>query len=244
MEILSAYIPADRRQALGRNTPLPDRTQGAALFADISGFTPLTEALSRTFGPRRGAEELTGHLNRVYDAIIAEVDRFGGSVIAFAGDAITCWFDGDDGLKATASALAMQATMAPFSKVKLPGDGTVGLAVKAALASGSARRFVVGRPEIQVIDVAAGETLARMAAAGHAAHRGEVVLDSRTADLLGESIVIADWRADAATAERVAIVAALQAPVPTVHWPDEPDLAEAYATMASIQMPHDLGAWC
>ena len=79
MELLGAYIPADRRQALGRNTPLPERTHGAALFADISGFTPLTEALARAFGPRRGAEELTGHLNRVYDAIIAEVDRYGGS---------------------------------------------------------------------------------------------------------------------------------------------------------------------
>jgi len=33
------------------------------------------------------------YLNAIYDALIGEVDRLGGSVIGFAGDAITCWFD-------------------------------------------------------------------------------------------------------------------------------------------------------
>ncbi|MCB0067133.1 MAG: hypothetical protein KDD77_08280, partial [Caldilineaceae bacterium] len=96
-----AYIPMDRRQALVRPREFPDRTQGAALFADISGFTPLTEALVLELGAQRGAEELTRFLNLIYDAVIDEVHRFGGSVIAFAGDAITCWFDGDNGYRAT-----------------------------------------------------------------------------------------------------------------------------------------------
>jgi len=90
--LFAAYLPADRRQALVRGTALPDRAAGAALFADISGFTPLTEALARALGPHAGAEVLTRQLNRVYDALIAEVDSAGGSVIGFAGDAITCWF--------------------------------------------------------------------------------------------------------------------------------------------------------
>ncbi|MCA9959319.1 MAG: hypothetical protein KC443_09815, partial [Anaerolineales bacterium] len=71
MDIASAYIPMDRRQAIAYGDVLPQRTQGATLFADISGFTPLTEALARELGPKRGAEELTVHLNRVYDALIA-----------------------------------------------------------------------------------------------------------------------------------------------------------------------------
>jgi len=97
MEVLSAYVPMDRRHAMERGDSIPDLARGAALFADISGFTPLTEALSRALGPRRGVEELTGYLNQVYDALINEVDRYGGSVIAFAGDAITCWLDADKG---------------------------------------------------------------------------------------------------------------------------------------------------
>src|SRR5438046_524009 len=61
-----AYIPGDRRRALALAIPMPDRVHGAALFADISGFTPLTEALAKELGPQRGAEELTVYLNRVF----------------------------------------------------------------------------------------------------------------------------------------------------------------------------------
>ena len=95
----SAYIPRDRRQALYAGVAMPDRVEGAALFADISGFTPLTESLLQDLGPQRGAEELSRQLNLVYDALIAELHRFGGSVISFSGDAITCWLDGDDGFR-------------------------------------------------------------------------------------------------------------------------------------------------
>src|SRR5690348_4211680 len=93
MEIISSFIPMDRRQALVRGGTLPDRTVGTALCADISGFTALTEAFATSLGPQRGAEELTGILNHLYESLTAEVDRFGGSVISFSGDAMTCWFD-------------------------------------------------------------------------------------------------------------------------------------------------------
>jgi class 3 adenylate cyclase len=89
---LATYLPQDRRQSLARSEILPEHGHGAALFADISGFTPLTEALDRALGPRRGAEALTRQLNSIYETLIAEVERYGGSVIGFAGDSITCWF--------------------------------------------------------------------------------------------------------------------------------------------------------
>jgi hypothetical protein len=59
MKTFSAYIPMDRRQALANQVTLPDRANGAVLFADISGFTPLTTVLAQDLGPQRGAEELT-----------------------------------------------------------------------------------------------------------------------------------------------------------------------------------------
>jgi class 3 adenylate cyclase len=90
---LAAYIPMDRRFALAEGRPLPDRTSGAALFADVSGFTQVSAVLADELGPQQGAEELTGHLNRVFGALIAEVHHYHGSVVSFAGDAITCWFD-------------------------------------------------------------------------------------------------------------------------------------------------------
>ena len=110
-EAPEAYIPSDRRYAIAADRRLPERSQGTAMFADISGFTALTEALASYLGGHRASEELTRHLNRVFHALIAEVDRFGGSVIYFSGDAITCWFDGDDGIRAAAAAFAMQDAM-------------------------------------------------------------------------------------------------------------------------------------
>src|SRR6476660_7436528 len=93
MEALYAYIPTDRRYALARGVDLPDHPTGAALFADVSGFTPLTEALVQALGPQRGPEELSRWLNEIYDALLSEVESYHGSVISFSGDAITCWFD-------------------------------------------------------------------------------------------------------------------------------------------------------
>src|SRR3989442_11029073 len=219
MEVLSAYVPMDRRQAMGCGGSIPDRARGAALFADVSGFTPLTEALSRALGPRRGVEELTGHLNQVYDALVNEVNRYVGSVIAFAGDAITCWFDGDNGARATASALGMQAAMGPFSRVVLPDGKAVALSVKAAVATGPARRFIVGDPDLQFIDVMAGRTLARMATGAHLAAKGEVVVDFNTATNLAQTIPEADWRTAEDTAERFAVMRCLSVPVAPQPWP-------------------------
>ena len=179
-ENLLAYIPMGRRHAMAAGRELPDRTQGAALFADISGFTPLTEAPVRELGPQRGAEELTRYLNLVYDALINELHKWGGSAISFAGDAVTCWFDGDSGLCAAACALGMQQTMSAFSDVRTPFGSSVSLSMKASVAAGPARRFLVGDPDIRVIDALAGGTLERLAAGEKLAERGEVILDPPT----------------------------------------------------------------
>lgn len=151
-----AYIARDRRRSLATGIPIPDRVHGSAIFADISGFTPLTEALAKELGPQRGAEELTANIGRVFQAVIDELDRFGGDVIYFSGDAITCWIDGDDGMRATACGLAMQEAMGRVGTITTPGGSTVQLAVKVAVAVGKARRFLVGDPDIQRIDVLAG----------------------------------------------------------------------------------------
>lgn len=184
METPATFIPLDRRRALATGTDLPASATGAALFADISGFTPLTEALARAFGPRKGAEELTHHLNRVYSALIRQVHCWDGSVIGFSGDAITCWFSDRPNvpaaaLRASHAAWAMQAEMTAFAAIEHP-QGAVSLALKTAVAAGRVFRFVVGDPQIQQIDVLAGGVLERMATAEQAAGQGELVLDAET----------------------------------------------------------------
>jgi adenylate cyclase len=228
----SIYIPMDRRQALARGADLPDRMTGTALFADVSGFTPLTDALTGSLGAKRGAEELTRQLNAVYDALIDQVDRWHGSVIGFSGDAITCWFDDEDtpGLgarRATACAVAMQDAMRPFAAVPVPDGTTVALSMKTSCASGGVRRFVVGDPKAHLLDAIAGETLQRMAHGEHAASKGENIIDEPTARVLAENAIISEWRNDEDDPdERFAVLTGLHEPFPPDPWPDCPPIPD------------------
>ena len=208
-----AYIARDRRRALAAGVELPDRVHGAALFADISGFTPLTEALAAELGPQRGSEELTANLNRVFHAVIAELDRFGGDVIYFSGDAITCWIDGDDGTRAAACGLAMQDAMDRVGEVRTPGGAVVRLALKIAVAVGAARRFVVGDPDIQLIDVLAGRLVDELAATEHLAEQGEVVLDQSALEFLSTRAEISERRRDDESGRIVGVLTRLTEPV-------------------------------
>ena len=224
MESLYAYIPTDRRYALARGSDLPDHPSGAALFADISGFTPLTEALVQALGPQRGSEELSRWLNEIYDGLLSEVESYRGSVISFSGDAITCWFDDQQtatssALRATACALAMQQTMQGFAQVDIPQAGIVSLAIKVVVTVGPARRFLIGDPTIQLVDALAGETLYRLAAGEHHAQRDEVLLDQPTVTALGEKIKVLEWRQDVERGERFAVVKRLDALVEPDPWP-------------------------
>ncbi len=151
-----SYIAEARRRALTEGREIGDTVTGAGLFADISGFTPLTEGLATALGPKRGAEELVANLNRILAALIEDLHRFGGEVIYFSGDAITCWLDGDNGERAASCALRMQQTMAGIGTVEIGPDEIVHLSLKVAAAVGTARRFVVGDPQLQKIDVLAG----------------------------------------------------------------------------------------
>jgi predicted ATPase/class 3 adenylate cyclase len=206
MDALNSYIAADRRLALAGARVLPERSSGVALFADVSGFTALSEALAISLGARRGAEELSGHLNLVYEALIAEVDSHGGSVVAFAGDAITCWFDGDDGIRAATAAVAMQTAMQRFAEIRL-GDGqTRSLAVKVGLARGPVLRVLVGHSHIHLLDVIAGRTLNRMAEAAAAAQRHEVVVSPEIAESLGGVAEIREWRTGKESGARYAVI--------------------------------------
>ena len=224
---LSAYIPRDRLRALAHSESLPDRANGAVLFADVSGFTPLTRSFAKTLGPKRGAEAILGVLNPLFEALIEPVHRYGGSVIGFAGDAITCWFDAHSdqpptlsaqtekaSLRAVAAALAMQAELAQFAAINTPGGTAVSLSVKAAIAAGPVRRFKVGLPAIQRIDTLAGSTLARVAAAEKHTGQGEVTVSREVALSLGAALYVSAWRAE----DRVAVVGGLAAAVEPSPW--------------------------
>ena len=201
---IDTFVPRGRRIALATGAALPEQDTGVCLFADISGFTPLTESLQTSLGPQQGAEALTEAINKVFEALIAQVHRHGGDVLGFAGDAISCWFPdrppasprpeqaaGRDVVEATlACALAMQGEMAQFSAVPTPDGKVHALTMKVGIAYGPVRRFRPGAADHGCFDVLVGATVDRMAAAEHHANKGETICAPEVPALAGPA---ASW---------------------------------------------------
>jgi class 3 adenylate cyclase len=90
--MLATFLPRSRRLALANKVQIPERAAGVCLFADIAGFTSLAENLRTHLGPQRGAEIVASLINEIFSGLIKQVHSYGGDVMGFAGDAITCWF--------------------------------------------------------------------------------------------------------------------------------------------------------
>ncbi|KNC53377.1 AAA ATPase [Thecamonas trahens ATCC 50062] len=91
-ETLASYVPlATVRHCFTMQAgevwaPRVESFDGAVVFCDIAGFTPLTEKYARE-GPD-GAEKLVSFLNQYFGRLIRMVHEHGGDVILFAGDAL------------------------------------------------------------------------------------------------------------------------------------------------------------
>ena len=68
-------------------------TEGTAVFADISGFTQLSEQLARK--GREGAEQITDTIGGSFASILKVAYENGASLLKFGGDALLLWFQGD-----------------------------------------------------------------------------------------------------------------------------------------------------
>jgi predicted ATPase/class 3 adenylate cyclase len=166
------------------STPIatPEPAEAVVLFADVVGFTPMSEALARAGS--YGTEELTRILNGWFDAMVDCISHHGGSVTEFGGDALTAVFGYDHRTRratvrrAVQCALDMQATTASFQAVATRA-GTFGLAMKAGLAAGPLLHAIVGEPAVRLESVLAGKALDLAAAAEHHAASGEVVVDGK-----------------------------------------------------------------
>ncbi|HAV78818.1 MAG TPA: hypothetical protein DCX53_15820 [Anaerolineae bacterium] len=90
-DVLASYVPKliQKRVAADPSpieSPVSDDVQAVVLFADISGFTRLTEKLAET-GPA-GVEAIANILNQYFGQLIDIIHNYGGDVVKFAGDAV------------------------------------------------------------------------------------------------------------------------------------------------------------
>src|SRR5512142_2078802 len=90
-ELLASYVPRLIQNRVVADpspieAPVAEEFQAAILFADISGFTLLTEHMAQ-MGPT-GVEILARILNEYFGQLIDIIHNYGGDVVKFAGDAV------------------------------------------------------------------------------------------------------------------------------------------------------------
>jgi class 3 adenylate cyclase len=179
LDTIASYLPAlIVRRLVANPTPIPlptaEERPAAVLFADISGFTALTERLAAE-GPA-GAEQLTRLLNTYFGRLIDIVTAHGGDVVKFAGDALLAvWEDAGDTLdnltrRAAQCALAVQGELLGYETPE-----GVRLALRVAVAAGPVRHLHLGGVFGRCEFLAVGEPFADVVAANKQVRPEDVV---------------------------------------------------------------------
>ena len=169
--------------------PFMEAFPAAVLFADISGFTPLTEALAQRGA--EGPEEMTRLLNTYFSRLIGAIEAEGGEVVKFSGDAVTALFPataepaGHAARRALQAAAAMHAFTGEFAAMPT-SVGPIALSVKIGIGVGNVLAFRVGGRLERWEYVLAGDPLSQVAEAERAAKSGQTVLSSTISAVLAD----------------------------------------------------------
>lgn len=157
--------------------------KGCVLFADLAGFTNLTENL--TLIGKEGAEELTKILNSFFDRMIDIILENGGDVIRFGGDAMTIFFPSPIE-KALKTSLVLQKECSNFQNVHTKA-GIFSLGMKIGVSYGDVTLGIVGNKTIGFDYFASGDALDKSAEAEHHAQKGEVLVHPECSSFIDET---------------------------------------------------------
>jgi class 3 adenylate cyclase/tetratricopeptide (TPR) repeat protein len=133
---------------------------GSLAFVDISGFTSLTERLSRK--GKVGAEEMNDLLDGCFNELLSVAYAQGAGVIKWGGDAVLLLFQGEaHEARACRAAIDMQQTMASVGRLRT-SSGEVVLQMSVGIHSGAFDFFLVGdlHRELVITGPAASTTVA------------------------------------------------------------------------------------
>jgi len=195
LRAVSSYLPRQVVVPLLAN-PQPGQvegwfTHGTVMFADISGFTALSEKLSQL--GKEGAEEITAIVNRFFAALLGVTDHYGGDLLKFGGDAMLVFFGGaEHALRACLAALRMQETMGHLSETHT-SQGVFHLRMHIGLGSGPLFMAHLGSEEGMEFTVM-GRAMGQMAQAEDQATAGEVFVDSATYRAVADQAIIGEIR--------------------------------------------------
>lgn len=165
--------------------PLALPLEGTVMFADIDGFTQLSERFAEV-ASEQGAAELTSLVNRFLEILIHTTAPYGGDIQKFGGDAGLLLFTGEQhALRACAAALEVQQAMAQqMGEVHTP-FGTFPLQIAIGLGAGRMVGMGLGNRDGREW-LLTGAPLEAMGRAQSAAPAGGVVIDGTTLNLCAD----------------------------------------------------------
>jgi class 3 adenylate cyclase len=209
LEALVRYVPSPIVHRFVGNpapprSPTAERFPTAVLFADISGFTALTELLAQQHDAA-GAEELVRLLNVYFGQLIDVVIAHGGDVTKFAGDALLAFWPAlatDEDLptvtrRAAQCGLAVQTMLHDYEATE-----GVRLSLRVSIGAGEVSMVHVGGVLRRWEFMVAGAPLVQASLAKQHAQPGEVVLSPEAWRLvhhqcLGQLLPVGHMRLDA-----------------------------------------------
>jgi class 3 adenylate cyclase/tetratricopeptide (TPR) repeat protein len=150
---------------------------GTLVFADVSGFTRLTERLASQ--GKAGAEEITELLDLVLGALLDASTEHGGWLVKWGGDALLLMFDGEHhAARACTAAARMRAVISEVGRLDT-SVGHIRLRMSVAVNSGEVDYLLAGLRHREL--VVTGATATATAQLEAEASAGEILLGHETA---------------------------------------------------------------
>ena len=165
--------------------------QVAAMLADLSGFTALVESLTARLGGQ-AAERLQDVLNRCFVPITEIVDRTGGQVLAFPGDAaLGIWLsdvaDPNGLFESLSRTVDCGLELCDRLDGLVVGNEAV-VRLRVAISAGSVRAALVGGVDGQWTVVVHGRAIEELADTLALAKPGEVIVSPAARELCGTRV--------------------------------------------------------
>jgi predicted ATPase/class 3 adenylate cyclase len=201
VQAVASFVPPYVVHAIAEGPPIKpgqvSLSEGAVIFADVAGFTPMAERLARMMqeeaqSEARGAEELTRIINQTFSAMMTPIRARGGMVTRFSGDALTAYFERPPQLTPSqvvsstlACAHAMQQALSAFAEIQVE-DQVFSVRVKIGVGYGPVIFLVLGDDQCARDSLLAGRAITDAATAQGHAKRDQVVLAPSAWSLLPE----------------------------------------------------------
>ena len=225
----TAYVPQLVVEWLEDGGNVPDaryrQEEGTLVFADISGFTPLSERLARR--GRIGSEELTEILNRIFGRLLDVAYGYGGDLLKYGGDALLLLFRGEDDVtRAAVAAATMQRVLRELSRINT-GAGVVRLRMSVGLHRGPILFALVGEGHRELL--LTGPDVTTTVAMEAAADADEVLLSPESSLLVPPT-----WLADEKAGGRLLRLARAHGAMP------QRPFSRRLSDLASLGVPEPL----